>query len=63
MLFGPGLLLAGGATILMAVIDKTLDEFGIHWLGSFLRLAIPLAGMALGVYFLETNAIVGWLFR
>ncbi|MEH7157493.1 hypothetical protein [Neobacillus drentensis] len=63
MLFGPGLLLAGGATILMAMVDKAFEDMGMHWLGTAIKIALPLAGMALGVYFLETNAIVSWLFR
>jgi len=63
MLFGPGIFIAAGATIVCAVIDKTCEEFGIHWLGTAIKIAIPLAGMALGVYFLETNPIVGWLMR
>jgi hypothetical protein len=63
MLFGPGLLVAGGATILMAVIDKSCDELGYQWLGATIKILLPLTGMVLGVYFLETNAIVGWLFR
>ncbi|TCJ05029.1 hypothetical protein [Cytobacillus praedii] len=61
MLFGPGILIAGGATILLACIDKTLESYGFQFLGSVLRIAIPLAAMAAGVYFIETNAMIGWL--
>ena len=61
MLFGPGIFIAAGATVAMALIGKTCEEFGVHWLGFAIRIALPLAGMALGVYFLETNPIVGWL--
>jgi hypothetical protein len=61
MLFTPGLLIAGAATLVLAAADKTLEDYGIHWIGTVLRIAIPLAGMALGVYFLETNPIVWWL--
>lgn len=63
MMFSGGLFLAAGATIAIAVIDKTFEEFGVHWLGTAIKIALPLAGMALGIYFLETNPIVGWLFR
>lgn len=61
MLFGPGVLIAGGATILLACLDKTLEGYGFQFIGKVLRFAIPLAAMATGVYFLETNAILEWL--
>lgn len=61
MLFEPSILIAGGATILLACIDKMLESYGLQFLGSVLRIAIPLAAMAAGVYFIETNAIIGWL--
>lgn len=60
-MFTTGLLVSAGATIVVAIVDKTLDDSGYHWLGTFLRIAVPLAGMAMGVYFLETNAMLGWL--
>lgn len=61
MLFGPSIFIAGGVTILVALLDKTCEEFGIYWLGITMRLLLPIAGFALGVYFLETNPILGWL--
>jgi hypothetical protein len=61
MMFGTGILLAGGTTILMAILDKTFEEFGVHWVSTTLKIALPLAGMILGVYFLQTNPIIGWL--
>jgi hypothetical protein len=61
MLFGPGIFLAAGATIAVAALDKACEEFGVHWFGTVLKLALPLVGMALGVYFLETNPIIWWL--
>lgn len=60
-MFTAGLLFSAGATITVALVDKVLEESGIHWLGTVLRIAIPLAGLALGIYFLETNAIVRWI--
>lgn len=60
-MFSAGLLISAGATIVLALVDKTLDESGYQILGTVLRIAIPLAGMALGVYFLETNSILRWL--
>lgn len=61
MLFSPMILIAGGATIAIACLDKTLESYGFHALGSILRIAIPLAAMLAGVYFIETNAMIGWL--
>lgn len=61
MLFGPGILIAGASTILLACLDKTLESYGFHALGNILRIAIPLAGLAAGVYFIETNALLVWL--
>lgn len=61
MLFTPGLLLAGGATLVLIGAEKTMDDLGIHWLGTMLRLIVPLAGMAAGVYFLENNPLIWWL--
>jgi hypothetical protein len=61
MMLSTGLLLSAGATVVVAVADKILDESGYQWLGTFLRIALPLGAMAASVYFLETNAILGWL--
>lgn len=63
MLFEPMILVAGGATLLIAGIDKTLSEFGFHGLNTFLKIALPIAAFAAGIYFIETNAMIGWLFR
>lgn len=60
-MFSAGLLVSAGATILLALVDKTLDASGYQFLGTVLRIVIPLAGIALGVYFLETNSLLGWL--
>jgi hypothetical protein len=61
MLFGPGMFIAAGATIVIAVIDKTCEEFGIHWLGTAVKLILPIIGFALAIYFLETNVLLRWL--
>ncbi|MDF1507177.1 hypothetical protein PZE06_12070 [Robertmurraya sp. DFI.2.37] len=61
MLFTPTLLVAGGATVALACLDKTLDSYGFHALGTALRIALPLAALLAGVYFIETNALLGWL--
>jgi hypothetical protein len=60
-MFSAGLLLSAGATVAVAILDKVLEESGYHLLGTILKLAVPLAGMALGVYFLQTNPILRWL--
>jgi hypothetical protein len=60
-MFSAGLLLSAGATIVVAIADKALEDSGYHLLGTILRIAIPLAGLALGVYFIQTNPILGWL--
>ena len=61
MLFGPSVIIAGGSFIAVALLDRIADDFGITWLGVALKLAVPLAAMALAVYFLKTNALVRWL--
>lgn len=61
MLFSPMILIAGGATIALAVLDKTLSDFGFHALGTTLRIIIPLTALAAGVYFLETNPLIHWI--
>lgn len=61
MLFGPGILIAGGITIVCACLDKTLESYGFHALGNVLKILVPLAGLATGVYFIETNPLIWWL--
>lgn len=61
MLFTPTLLLAGGATIVLAAVDKTLEAYGFGVLGTILRIALPIAAFAAGIYFIEMNALIGWL--
>lgn len=60
-MFSTGLLISAGATLGIALLDKALENTGFFWLGTILKLAIPLSGMALGVYFLNHNSILGWL--
>lgn len=60
MIFSGGLFLAAGATIAIAVLDKTFEEYGVHWLGTAFKIAIPVIGLLLGVYFLENNPITLW---
>jgi hypothetical protein len=60
-MFSTGLLVSAGATITIALVEKTLDETGYMWLGMVLKIAVPLASMLFGVYFLEHNPILRWL--
>jgi hypothetical protein len=60
-MFSTGMILAAGGTIAIAVADKALEETGFYWLGTILKLAVPLAGMALGVWFLQHNPMNGWI--
>lgn len=62
-MFSAGLLFSAGATIAVALVEKVLDDSGIHWVGTVLKLAIPIAAMALGVYFLEHNSLLHWIGR
>lgn len=61
MLFTAQVLIAGGVTIAVAAIDKTLSNYGYHAFGEIVRIALPIAAMLTGVYFLEHNPILGWL--
>lgn len=61
MLFDPFILAAAGGTIIVAALDKTLESYGYHWLGTILKIAIPLVGFAVGIYFIETNPMLEWL--
>jgi hypothetical protein len=60
-MFSTGLLLSAGLTVVIAVVDKQLEESGYFWLGTILKLAVPLAGICLGVYFLQHNEILRWI--
>ena len=61
MLFTPTLLLVGGATLVLAAVDKTLEDMGYHLVGTILRIAVPIAAFAAGIYFIETNPLIHWL--
>jgi hypothetical protein len=61
MLFSSGILLAGGATLFVAWIDKVAEGYGIEWLGTTLKLLLPIIGFSAGIYFLENNPLLRWL--
>lgn len=60
-MFGPGILICGGLTIVVALADRIAEDCGIEWIGTTLKILVPIVALAASVYFLQTNAIVGWL--
>jgi hypothetical protein len=60
-MFSTGMLISAGVTVTVALVEKMLDETGYMWIGTTLRIIIPLASMVLGVYFLEHNSLLRWL--
>lgn len=61
MLFGADIIIAGGSVIAIAILDRLADDFGITWLGTAIKLAVPLAALLATVYFIETNPLLRWL--
>lgn len=61
LLFNGAMLLAGGGVVALACLDKTAESFGWYRLGSIVKILLPIAAFAAGVYFLESNAILRWL--
>ncbi|MGG3694301.1 hypothetical protein [Heyndrickxia ginsengihumi] len=55
------MLIAGGSIVLLAVADKTAESYGIYWLGSVVKLLLPIAGLAAAVYFGDSNVVRGLL--
>ena len=60
-MFGPGILIAGGSFIAVAVLDKVAEDCGITWLSTTLKLIIPIAALAISVYFLQSDAIMRFI--
>ncbi|MDK7669534.1 hypothetical protein [Cytobacillus oceanisediminis] len=61
MLFSSGILVAGGATLILAALDKTLESYGFGAIGTIIRIALPIAAFAAGIYFIETNDLLRYL--
>lgn len=61
MLFEPAIFIVGGATVALALLDKTFSSYGFHGMGITLRILIPLAGLIASIYFIETNPLLEWL--
>lgn len=60
-MFSTGILIAGGSTIAIALLDRLAEDCGIQWVSTALKIIIPLAAMVASVYFLESNAFLRWL--
>jgi hypothetical protein len=60
-MFGPGIIIAGGSIIAVALLDKVAEDCGIGWLSTTLKLLVPIAALAISIYFLETNSMMRWL--
>ncbi|PLR79695.1 hypothetical protein CVD25_06525 [Bacillus canaveralius] len=61
MLFETSFFVAGGIVVGLAVLDKTIESLGFRVIGNVLKVLIPLAGLAAGVYFIETNSLLHWI--
>ncbi|EKN66047.1 hypothetical protein BABA_17427 [Neobacillus bataviensis LMG 21833] len=60
-MFGPGIIIAGGSIIAVALLDKVAEDTGIIWLSVALKLLVPIAALAVSVYFLQSDAILRFL--
>jgi hypothetical protein len=60
-MFSTGILIAGGSSLLIALLDKFAEDCGIQWINTTLKILIPLIAMIVSVYFLETNSLLRWL--
>lgn len=60
-MFGPGMLIAGGSIIAVALLDKVAEDCGIVWLSMTLKLIVPIAAFAVSVYFLQSSAIMRFI--
>lgn len=61
LLFDSMFFVAAGSTVALAMVDKTLESYGYFFLSGVIKIALPLLGMAAGVYFIETNPLLRWL--
>ncbi|RHW31498.1 hypothetical protein D1B31_22085 [Neobacillus notoginsengisoli] len=60
-MFEAPLLIAAGGILVTALTDSLADSLGYHWLGTVVKIALPIAGFAAGIYFLEFNPMLRWL--
>jgi len=54
-------LLAGGGILLLAGIDKTAEAYGIYWVGSVIKVLLPVAGLAAAALFGDSSIVRGLL--
>jgi hypothetical protein len=60
-MFGPGIIIAGGSIIAVALLDKVAEECGIGWLSTTLKLLVPVAALVISVYFLQSDAVMRFI--
>jgi hypothetical protein len=60
-MFGPGIIIAGGSIIAVALLDKVAEDTGIVWLSMTLKLLVPIAALAISIYFLQSDAIMRFI--
>jgi hypothetical protein len=60
-MFSSTVLIAGGTILATALLDKTCEDYGFQALGTVVKILLPIVAFAAGIYFIETNAIMGWL--
>ena len=61
LLFEPVMLIGGASIAGVALLDKFAEEFGYPWLGTIVKLILPFAGYAAGIYFIEANPLLKWV--
>jgi hypothetical protein len=61
MLFESTVIIGGGSIVALAVLEKLAEDYGYSWLGGTIKLLVPIAGLAVAVYFLEFNPLLHWL--
>jgi len=54
-------LLAGGGIVLLAGIDKTAEAYGLYWVGSVIKVLLPVAGLAAAALFGDSIIVRGLL--
>lgn len=55
------ILLAGGGIVLLAAADKTAEAYGVYWVGSIIRVLLPIAGLAAAAMFGDSSIVRGLL--
>ncbi|MEH6942446.1 hypothetical protein [Bacillus sp. JJ722] len=56
-------ILASGSILVSALAEKVAEEYGFNYVGTALKIVLPIVAVATGAYFLKTNAIMAWWLR